>query len=146
VLTVIKKPDGQLFMRAEGAAYHTLRVAFLLLCLLFVARQALALDPTIRITQYGHDVWQLENGLPQNSVRDITVTVIFGSAPRRGWSVSLACDLPSLIKQIRKSCPTTWSRSCLAAGTGAFGLAPSAASPVFSRGFYALHDRGGASQ
>ena len=32
----------------------------------------MALDPQKKITQYNHDVWQIENGLPQNSVRAIT--------------------------------------------------------------------------
>src|SRR5258705_12883503 len=35
---------------------------------------AMALDPGRAITQYGHDVWQLEQGLPQNSVDAIAQT------------------------------------------------------------------------
>ena len=33
-----------------------------------------ALDPRKAITQYGHDVWQREDGLPQNSVKAILQT------------------------------------------------------------------------
>src|SRR3982074_3301308 len=35
---------------------------------------ALALDPNKAITQYGHAVWNAENGLPQNSVNAIVQT------------------------------------------------------------------------
>jgi ligand-binding sensor domain-containing protein/signal transduction histidine kinase len=35
---------------------------------------AAALDPRKSITQYGHDVWQVEDGLPQNTVRVIRQT------------------------------------------------------------------------
>lgn len=35
---------------------------------------ALALDPKKAITQYVHDVWQVEDGLPQNSILSITQT------------------------------------------------------------------------
>jgi len=34
----------------------------------------LALDPKKAITQYVHDVWTIEDGLPQNSVVAITQT------------------------------------------------------------------------
>lgn len=46
------------------------------LCLLaFLAGQpAFALDPAKKITQYGHEVWQREQGLPQNSVWAIAQT------------------------------------------------------------------------
>lgn len=37
-------------------------------------RSAGALDPAKRITQYGHDVWQIEEGLPHNTVKAITQT------------------------------------------------------------------------
>jgi ligand-binding sensor domain-containing protein/signal transduction histidine kinase len=37
-------------------------------------RTALALDPTKTITQYTHDVWQTENGLPQSTIRAIAQT------------------------------------------------------------------------
>ena len=37
-------------------------------------RSADALDPARRITQYGHDVWQIEEGLPHNTVKAITQT------------------------------------------------------------------------
>ncbi len=40
----------------------------------FVSTQGYALDPARLITQYGHDVWQIENGLPQNTVTSITQT------------------------------------------------------------------------
>jgi ligand-binding sensor domain-containing protein len=57
---------------AGGTRPHAATLAVLLLCLLSSARDAVALDPAKRITQYSHDVWQIENGLPQNSVRDLT--------------------------------------------------------------------------
>lgn len=39
--------------------------------LLLSARPAAALDPKKKIQMYGHQVWQTENGLPQNSVHAI---------------------------------------------------------------------------
>jgi ligand-binding sensor domain-containing protein/signal transduction histidine kinase len=38
------------------------------------AQQADGLDPRKAMTQYVHDVWQTENGLPQNSVLDVLQT------------------------------------------------------------------------
>ena len=35
---------------------------------------AFGLDPGTAIEQYDHDVWQIEDGLPQNGVRDIAQT------------------------------------------------------------------------
>ncbi|HEV8485923.1 MAG TPA: two-component regulator propeller domain-containing protein, partial [Blastocatellia bacterium] len=35
---------------------------------------AMALDPGKAVTQYGHDVWQIDQGLPQNSIDSITQT------------------------------------------------------------------------
>jgi PAS domain S-box-containing protein len=37
-------------------------------------REVLALDPKKAITQYSHEVWQTEQGLPQNSIQAITQT------------------------------------------------------------------------
>src|SRR5215472_5631370 len=37
-------------------------------------RVALALDPHKAISQYIHDVWETQDGLPQNSIRAITQT------------------------------------------------------------------------
>jgi PAS domain S-box-containing protein len=48
-----------------------LSLGFLLVTLCWCP-PALALDRHKAITQYGHDMWQSENGLPQNTVRDIT--------------------------------------------------------------------------
>jgi signal transduction histidine kinase/ligand-binding sensor domain-containing protein len=45
------------------------RAACLLLCSL--AAPAAALDPATRLSQYGQDLWQVEQGLPQNSVQSI---------------------------------------------------------------------------
>lgn len=51
---------------------------FLLLGVLLAAfgcgGNAFALDPGKRITQYVHDVWQTDDGLPQNTVRSIVQT------------------------------------------------------------------------
>jgi PAS domain S-box-containing protein len=38
------------------------------------AGSAFALDPAKRITQFGHDVWQTREGLPQNSVQAVVQT------------------------------------------------------------------------
>ena len=46
----------------------------ILIQVLLSGSPALALDPDRAITQYGHDVWQLEQGLPQNSIDAITQT------------------------------------------------------------------------
>lgn len=41
---------------------------------LFLVRPGLGLDPRKAITQYGHDVWRTDQGLPQNSVEAIVQT------------------------------------------------------------------------
>jgi ligand-binding sensor domain-containing protein len=48
--------------------------AFLLPALLALAAPCLALDPRKAITQYVRDVWQTEQGLPENSVQAIAQT------------------------------------------------------------------------
>jgi signal transduction histidine kinase/ligand-binding sensor domain-containing protein/CheY-like chemotaxis protein/HPt (histidine-containing phosphotransfer) domain-containing protein len=48
--------------------------AALFLLLVVTSGVALALDPRKAIMQYNHDVWQIENGLPQNSVVAIAQT------------------------------------------------------------------------
>jgi signal transduction histidine kinase/ligand-binding sensor domain-containing protein/DNA-binding response OmpR family regulator len=68
----IARPDAQPPVASAFSHAHALRVALVLLCQLLTATGALALNPAKRITQYGHDVWQTEQGLPQNSVRSIT--------------------------------------------------------------------------
>src|SRR5687768_10152954 len=50
------------------------RVVRLLAAALCVASRAAALDPDKALTQFGHDVWQLEQGLPQNTVYAIAQT------------------------------------------------------------------------
>jgi signal transduction histidine kinase/ligand-binding sensor domain-containing protein/ActR/RegA family two-component response regulator len=45
-----------------------------LLLIIVCGGTALGLDPGRAIAQYGHDVWQIEDGLPQNGVRDIAQT------------------------------------------------------------------------
>jgi signal transduction histidine kinase/ligand-binding sensor domain-containing protein/CheY-like chemotaxis protein len=45
-----------------------------LLLLILCSGTASGLDPGKAIAQYGHDVWQIEDGLPQNGVRDIAQT------------------------------------------------------------------------
>ena len=47
--------------------------AFLYLYLISMG-QAFALDPHQDIGQYGHEVWQTENGLPQSTVHAVTQT------------------------------------------------------------------------
>lgn len=51
------------------------RLVLELLLLLAAAAPATALDPGKAITQYGHRVWQDQDGLPQNSVFSITQTL-----------------------------------------------------------------------
>ena len=50
------------------------RIAFALLLLVAWSPAAPALDPRKSLTQYVHDTWQTEQGLPQNSVTAITQT------------------------------------------------------------------------
>ncbi|XXF77854.1 two-component regulator propeller domain-containing protein [Myxococcaceae bacterium GXIMD 01537] len=54
--------------------HRTLLAGWCLLAALVGAAPAQALDPRRRITQYGHDTWTSENGLPQNSVFAVTQT------------------------------------------------------------------------
>ncbi len=42
--------------------------------LLLIRTPALALDPSLQISQYSHKSWQLEDGLPQNSVTSVAQT------------------------------------------------------------------------
>lgn len=50
------------------------RVLLLTTLFLFCRAHIYALDPTKELGQYAHDVWQTEEGLPQNTVRAITQT------------------------------------------------------------------------
>src|SRR5258706_6746186 len=54
------------------------RSAFSIACLVSAlwawALPVLGLDPGFAVTQYGHSVWTVEQGLPQNSVRAIVQT------------------------------------------------------------------------
>src|SRR5262245_30318030 len=52
-----------------------LRTAFLLLCLQFWTLTGMALDPQKKISQYTHDVWQTQDGLPQSNVQVISQTL-----------------------------------------------------------------------
>ncbi len=63
---------GQCALEDLNLSFHlpsgTFR-AFLILCALnLLSKGAIALDPNKAITQYGHDVWRRQNGLPSNSV------------------------------------------------------------------------------
>jgi len=64
----------------QGYAFLTLRIPLLLDLLLFAAFLlaspvcALALDPNRAMTQYGHDVWTDQDGLPQNSIQALVQT------------------------------------------------------------------------
>ena len=51
-----------------------LLVVTILVQVLLSGGPAMALNPDKAITQYGHDVWQIDQGLPQNSVDAITQT------------------------------------------------------------------------
>src|SRR5207245_5136267 len=50
----------------------TVCILALLLLLGFGCRQALALDPTLDLSQFNRQVWLTENCLPQNTVHSIT--------------------------------------------------------------------------
>ena len=50
------------------------RPALLLALLLSHAGAAWALDPARQVTQYVHDTWRKDDGLPQNSVKEIVQT------------------------------------------------------------------------
>ncbi|HET9447985.1 MAG TPA: two-component regulator propeller domain-containing protein [Steroidobacteraceae bacterium] len=57
--------------RTAGAAERLLAAA----CLLFaIMRPAQALDPQLAVTQYVFDNWQIQQGLPQNSVESLART------------------------------------------------------------------------
>ena len=57
--------------RTAGAAVRLLAAA----CLLFaIVRPAHALDPHLAVTQYVFDNWQIQQGLPQNSVESLART------------------------------------------------------------------------
>jgi len=55
---------------------HTLHIGWIyaLSALIFFSTVVFALDPRKAITQYVHDVWTVEDGLPQNSILAITQT------------------------------------------------------------------------
>lgn len=50
------------------------RLSYLCLLLLLWNGTALGLDPTRELSQFGHEVWLTENGLPQNTVHSIAQT------------------------------------------------------------------------
>lgn len=54
--------------------FARLFLSFLLPCVVSAFNPVTALDPAKRVTQYGHDAWQTEQGLPQNSVTAILQT------------------------------------------------------------------------
>src|ERR1043165_1297848 len=58
-------------MRRSGGAY-LLNLVFLLL--LSSGATVYALDPSRELSQFGHEVWLTENGLPQNTVHAIAQT------------------------------------------------------------------------
>ncbi|PYP89293.1 MAG: hypothetical protein DMF61_03500 [Blastocatellia bacterium AA13] len=62
-------------MATNGFHSHLVfRLPSLLLMVGLFSLPALALDPRKAVTQYGHDFWQTEHGLPQNSVNAIAQT------------------------------------------------------------------------
>ena len=101
----------------------------LILCCLFlltVATQpAHALDPTRRISQYGHTAWRLRDGFlgarPRRLRRPRMVTS--GSGLSRGWCASTACALFRGRRPPASSCrlPPSgvfWLRVTEASGSG----------------------------
>jgi len=52
--------------------FHLLNLAFVLL--LSLSASAYALDSSRELSQFGHEVWLTENGLPQNTVHAIAQT------------------------------------------------------------------------
>src|SRR5262245_27113677 len=62
-------------MRTPGRRYVGARLLGLWCVLLLgVGTPALALDPLRRISQYNHEAWRSENGLPQNTARALAQT------------------------------------------------------------------------
>lgn len=53
---------------------RTIRLSTLCLVTLFATQTTYALDPQKVITQYAHDVWQMEHGLPSGSIQAILQT------------------------------------------------------------------------
>jgi len=60
--------------RSCGARLHFVCTAAAACSLLLAFNPASALDPDMLLTQYVHDAWQIENGLPQNTVGSIART------------------------------------------------------------------------
>jgi ligand-binding sensor domain-containing protein/two-component sensor histidine kinase len=55
-------------------AHQALTVALTLASSLFFGLTAAALDPQRSLTQYGHEAWQTDSGLPQNTVHSVLQT------------------------------------------------------------------------
>ena len=62
------------FAPPSRSAYFYLRFLGFVLLLITAFEEGLALDPNRAISQYVHDVWQSEDGLPQNSVESMAQT------------------------------------------------------------------------
>lgn len=60
--------------RREGMRARRSVLVGMMLVLVAAGRDARALDPAKAVTQFGHDLWQLEQGLPQNTVFALTQT------------------------------------------------------------------------
>ena len=59
---------------ATGSRHHSSASGLLAVLLMIVAGHALALDPSLKISQYVLDQWQIPEGLPQNSAGSIART------------------------------------------------------------------------
>ena len=81
-------------------------LAFVAAALLFLTTQSAgSLDPTKAITQYAHEVWKTEQGLPQNTVSAMIQTragyIWVGT--ESAWCASMASASPFLMKATRRS-------------------------------------------
>ncbi len=66
--------DGQRRAQLLTRAGRFVLVVSLAACAVTAVREAAALNPARALTQYGHDAWEVEDGLPQNTVDAITQT------------------------------------------------------------------------
>ncbi len=80
--------------------------------MLFAAGAATALDPAKAITQYAHQVWKTDQGLPQNSIQAILQTRdgYLWLGTERGLVRFDGVHSPSSTRATRRGCATATSR------------------------------------
>ena len=88
-----------------------------------IARPAQALDPHLAVSQYVFDNWQIQQGLPQNSVEALPapLTAISGWRRMKASCASMACASRSSIATTRRSCARESSPGCTSMTTAVCG-------------------------